>query len=131
MIASIGEAVSPDVADTAPIIELNVPAPLPTLSSIIIPGLPAELQPDPGDVLLAKGVWPWDDLGAKLLPEQWLYMTRKVQGVIAQLSVQTPSGPRLVSANKDGSINTAVPAQLLPNLHFAGAGTQQIGRAHV
>src|SRR6266568_1676837 len=80
----------------------------PKLNWQSVPDLPPELQPDPGDILLSRAFWPWDELGAQGIPEHWLYMSRKVQGVIAQLNVQTPNGPRLVRANPDGSLFTNV-----------------------
>jgi hypothetical protein len=90
-----------------------------------IPGLPPELQPGVGDVLLASPLWPWQDLGAKGIPEQWLYMSRHTQGVIALLTVQTPNGPKLVHASSEGSI---VSQPSLPtNLITAVVGPNQIG----
>lgn len=73
--------------------------------------LPSSLQPDIGDTLLAQAMWPWKDLGAQSAPEQWLYMSRKVKGVVAQLTVQTSAGPKLVKAASDGTIVAAMTAQ--------------------
>jgi hypothetical protein len=106
MIASEGPPVDSETANAAPILTVNAPALGPQLNSNPVPGLPPELQPFPGDVLLSKAFWPWTDLGAQSIPEHWLYMSRHVQGVIAMLSVQTAAGPKLVLGNADGSLFT-------------------------
>jgi hypothetical protein len=107
LIASEGPAVEQDVANAAPILNVNAPALGPQLNSQPVSGLPPELQPLPGDILLSRAFWPWEDLGAEGIPEHWLYMSRHVQGVVAMLSVQTDAGPKLVKANPDGSIVAA------------------------
>lgn len=101
------------------------------IDALPAPDVAAGSQPDPGDILLSKAFWPWDDLGAQLVPEEWLYMGRKVQGTIAMLSVQTPSGPKLVRADPSGQLLTSpqtIPlASSLPNFGsnvVAGQGQQ-------
>lgn len=102
--ASDGDGVDDAVAVQAPILE---PIPQPTRRMLVdgngIP-LPDALQPQQGDILLAKAFWPWDDLGAQNTPEQWLNMSPRVVGTIAQLAVQTSAGPKLVKAQPDGTL---------------------------
>src|SRR5947209_5513038 len=50
-------------------------------------------------------------------------MSREVQGVIAQLAVQTPAGPKLVNADQYGNIGQIVPYQKITNLVVPANGT--------
>jgi hypothetical protein len=121
MIASEGPAVDAKIAAAAPILDTNAQPLGPTLNYQPVPGLPPELQPDPGDILLKEAFWPWEDMGAQGIPESWLYMSRKIQGVIAQMAVQTPNGPRLVNADVSGRLAAIVANDAMSPLPVANS----------
>lgn len=121
-IASIGEPVSTEDANLAPILSISPAGVTPKLNPQFVPDLPPELQPQSGDVLLAQSVWPWADLGAKGVPENWLYMQRRVQGTVALMTVQTPAGPKLVQANSSGQLSTNQPPTRMPDFVVGGIG---------
>ena len=54
-------------------------------------------------IQIAKAVWPWDQLNARNVPEDWLTMSPDVIGTVALLVAQTPTGPQLVNFNELGS----------------------------
>src|SRR5438876_804615 len=133
LIASEGPPVDSVIANDAPILDVAAPEPGPTLNFEPVPDLPPELQPDPGDILLSRAFWPWEDLGAQNIPEHWLYMGRKVQGTIAQLAVQTDAGPKLVRADKSGRVistgdrDSLLVADIPPNTNTAYFITTDVG----
>ena len=87
------------MADTAPIMT-------PEVSLGFGPPIGPNLE---RDLLIAQTVWPWSDLKAKNVPEQWLAMSRDILGTISVLAVQTSAGPKLVNASLNGSLVTTLP----------------------
>lgn len=103
-VASPDRSVDVAAALAAPILDEPVDVSLTRHERVLMPGLPPELQPEAGDIWLDQAVWPWSDLNAKLTPEHWLYMARRVIGAVALMTVQTPAGPKLVNADASGNL---------------------------